>query len=165
MFFWGHSPSRDGNITKSCLSQWWEDTPFHKDDQEYLTAEHWMMVEKAKLFGHGSLIPEILMAENPGKAKAYGRRVEGFDQDIWNDKKFDIVVEGNYLKFSQNADLARFLVSTGERVLVEASPIDPIWGIGLTADDARAEDPQLWQGHNLLGFALMEVRDRLVVEA
>jgi ribA/ribD-fused uncharacterized protein len=68
------------------------------------------------------------------------------------------VIQGNLAKFSQNPLLERFLLETGTRVLVEAAPRDLIWGIGLGQNDPRAQDPATWQGLNLLGFALMEVR-------
>ena len=71
------------------------------------------------------------------------------------------MIEGNYLKFSQNPHLRNYLINTGNRILVEASPYDRIWGIGISEKDAVQETPNNWRGLNLLGFALMEVRDRL----
>jgi len=102
-----------------------------------------------------------LSAKNPGEAKQLGRTIRGFSDKNWNNKKFDIVVKGNYAKFSQNPELATFLIGTGKRVLVEASPKDRVWGIGLPEDDPKAENPNLWRGMNLLGFALMAVRRQL----
>ena len=87
--------------------------------------------------------------------------MRGFDERLWADQRFDIVVSGNVRKFGQHADLRDFLLGTGDRVLVEASPRDRIWGIGLAADDERARSPEHWAGLNLLGFALMEARHRL----
>ena len=89
------------------------------------------------------------------------RRVRGFSEDRWAAARYDIVVAGNVAKFSQNDELRRYLLSTGTRVLVEASPLDRVWGIGLAEDDQRARSPSRWRGKNLLGFALMEVRERL----
>lgn len=106
----------------------------------------------------------IIDASNPGKAKAIGRKVNGFDEATWVRHRFEIVVRGNLLKFRQHPELGEFLMGTGDKVLVEASPVDRIWGIGLAAEDPAAEDPNLWPGLNLLGFALMEVRDRLLEE-
>ena len=117
-----------------------------------------MMAEKAKLFGDTEKIKEIVSAENPGKAKALGREIKGFEQRVWNWNKFDIVIRGNLEKFSQNPKLGEFLLNTGTRILAEASPVDTIWGTGLAADDPAIEDPAAWPGQNLLGFALMEVR-------
>jgi ribA/ribD-fused uncharacterized protein len=85
--------------------------------------------------------------------------VRNFDETTWNNKRFEIVVRGSLEKFTQHKDLNEFLRNTKEKVLVEASPVDRIWGIGLTADSDKAENPKRWNGLNLLGFALMEVRD------
>jgi ribA/ribD-fused uncharacterized protein len=93
--------------------------------------------------------------------KALGRGVRGFEELIWRQHRVSIVVEGNYAKFSQSEPLRDFLIGTKHRVLVEASPVDKIWGIGLAGDDPRAENPLEWRGLNLLGFALMDVRERL----
>jgi len=90
-----------------------------------------------------------------------GRRVSGFDEQRWAAERFGLVVRGNVAKFSQNAELAEFLLGTGDRVLIEAAPVDTVWGTGLAANDERAPSPDLWPGLNLLGFALMEVRGRL----
>ena len=120
-----------------------------------------MMVEKARLFGAEDIAAEILTREHPGAAKAFGRKVEGFDQEIWDREKYDIAVQGNFHKFSQSPELQTFLKNTGNRVLVEASPIDRIWGIGLAKEDPDCSDPSKWKGQNLLGYALMSVRDML----
>lgn len=87
--------------------------------------------------------------------------MKNFDPKLWNENKYQIVTQGNLLKFSQNQKFKDFLLSTGDKVLVEASPYDRIWGIGMLETDNRAENPLLWNGENLLGFALMEVRDEL----
>lgn len=88
-----------------------------------------------------------------------GREVRNFEESIWNDKRSEIVIAGSVNKFTQNKDLGEFLLNTKERILVEASPIDNIWGVGLSADDKSIGNPNHWDGLNLLGFALMEVRD------
>jgi ribA/ribD-fused uncharacterized protein len=80
---------------------------------------------------------------------------------MWNQHRREIVMAGNYQKFTQNTALREFLLTTGDRVLVEASPLDKIWGIGLAADHVDAPQPEKWPGLNLLGFALMQVRDRI----
>jgi ribA/ribD-fused uncharacterized protein len=158
LFFWGHQKSKSGEITASCFSQWWH-SPFIVDKITFATAEHWMMAQKALLFGDKESYDKIILAKSPAEAKALGRHVRNFDETIWNDKRFEIVVSGNLEKFKQHNDLKEFLLNTKERVLVEASPEDKIWGIGLTADSDKAENPKRWNGLNLLGFALMEVRD------
>lgn len=160
LFFWGHRQKRLGAPDASCLSQWFE-AAFVVDGDRYATAEHWMMAGKARLFGDDARRREILLATDPGKAKALGRRVTGFDEQEWNARRFDLVVEGNVAKFTQNPPLGRFLLDTGEKVLVEASPRDRIWGIGMGRTNPDANDPEKWRGLNLLGFALMEARSRI----
>lgn len=160
VYFWGHRPSTNGEITHSCFSQWWQ-SPFDLEGVTYATAEHYMMAQKALLFNDEARFSQIIAADHPKQAKDLGRKVSGFDDDIWNENRFDIVIAGNLAKFSQHDNLKHYLLGTGERVLVEASPVDKIWGVGLAKDDERLLDPRQWQGLNLLGFALMEVRDKL----
>ena len=159
LFFWGHTP-RGSAVDKSCLSQWYE-APFLIDDEDYPTAEHWMMASKARLFGDEAVLEAILNSEHPGDAKKLGRKVRDFDQATWEAHRFEIVVTGNVAKFGQNPGLHNFLLNTGDRVLVEASPRDRIWGIGLDEKNPDAYDPGEWRGLNLLGFALAEARFRL----
>ncbi len=158
--FWGHHPSKDGRITKSCLSQWWMSS-FTVMGQEYCCMEQYMMAQKALLFHDREIYEEILKNTNQKQIKALGRKVRNFDEGLWNEVKYSIVLNGNYCKFMQNKKLLAFLLSTKDKVLVEASPYDCIWGIGLTAQSPDAEYPLAWCGQNLLGFALMEVRDEL----
>ncbi|WP_404815494.1 NADAR family protein [Streptomyces thermolineatus] len=164
LFFWGHRPQRDGSAGAGCLSQWWP-APFRVDGTEYATAEHWMMAGKARLFGDDGALARVLGAAHPGEAKAAGRTVRGFDEQVWVERRFELVVRGNVEKFRQNPGIGAFLLGTRHRVLVEASPVDRVWGIGLAADDERARDPARWRGPNLLGFALMEARARLTAPA
>ena len=161
LFFWGHQPNADGSIGKSCFSQWYE-ASFELDRVRYQTAEHYMMAEKARLFGDRDIMAQILAANHPGEAKKLGRLVKGFRQDIWVEHRFDIVLRGNIGKFGQNPELKKFLIDTGDRILVEASPRDRIWGIGLGQNNPNAENPYKWRGENLLGFALMAARNALV---
>ncbi|MDQ1015933.1 ribA/ribD-fused uncharacterized protein [Streptomyces afghaniensis] len=160
LHFWGHRPRPDGRIGASCLSQWWP-APFTVDGVEYATAEHWMMAGKARLFEDAAAERAVLAAGHPAEAKKAGRLVRGFDEAIWERERFRIVVEGSVHKFGAHPELRAFLLGTGDRVLVEASPVDRVWGIGLAADDEAAADPERWRGPNLLGFALMEARERL----
>lgn len=120
-----------------------------------------MMWRKASLFGDHAAADRIAAAKSPKQAKELGRQVSGFDDTVWNVEKYDIVLAGSVVKFSQNPPLRDFLLRTEGKILVEASPVDRVWGIGLAADDPRTENPRLWRGDNLLGFALMETRDRL----
>lgn len=160
LFFWGHQPSTEGSIGKTCLSQWWP-ADFNEDIFTYKTAEHYMMVQKAKLFGDKKIIERILQAASPKEAKELGREVENFDPEKWDEEKYWIVKRGNLLKFSQHKVLEQFLIHTGNKILVEASPVDAIWGIGLSENDPNAKNCAAWRGQNLLGFALMEVRNEL----
>lgn len=156
-FFWGHQRSKNA-VTASCFSQWYE-AEFVVEGQRYPTAEHFMMAEKAALFDDQEIRAQVLLAPTPNAAKALGRKVHGFNDQLWLHHRYDIVVRANQAKFSQNPELNEYLMRTGSRVIVEASPVDDIWGIGLAQDHTDVNDPNLWKGLNLLGFALMQVRD------
>ncbi|MER7541724.1 NADAR family protein [Actinomadura sp.] len=155
LFFWGHRTPGPGY-----LSQWWP-SPFTVDGTAYATAEHYMMAGKARLFGDEETAAAIIAAADPRRAKDLGRRVRNFDEQRWRDNRVAIVTRGNEAKFGQNKELRDYLLGTGDRVLVEASPLDRVWGIGLAADDPRAGRVASWQGENLLGFTLMTVRGAL----
>lgn len=160
MYFWGHQSPANGLISKSCFSQWYE-APFEADGIRYRTAEHFMMAAKARLFNDKAALEKILTSTNPGAAKAYGREISGFVEKTWERQRLDVVIQANRLKFSQHPCLREFLLRTGTQVLVEASPTDRIWGIGLSAGDPDINNPNRWKGANLLGFALMAVRQEL----
>ncbi len=164
LFFWSGVKRKDGMITKTCFSQWWRD-PFTACGDVYASAEHYMMAEKARLFGDLAIREQVLATKDPRKAKALGREVKNFDPVVWEQHRFDIVVAGNLAKFRAYPEQRAFLLGTGDQILVEASPQDRIWGIGLAEDDADAADPNKWQGLNLLGFALHQVRSQLSKEA
>jgi ribA/ribD-fused uncharacterized protein len=161
LFFWGHRAKHGGAVGKHVLSQWWP-AKFEIESIQYPSAEHYMMAEKARMFGDDDAWQRIRAASSPGAAKSLGRKVRNFDQARWDADCFDIVVRGNVAKFDQNETLRHYLLETGEQVLVEASPVDRIWGIGLAADDPRAQYPAQWRGSNLLGFALMQARTVLL---
>jgi ribA/ribD-fused uncharacterized protein len=160
LHFWGHQPARGGSVSKSCLSQWYG-APFEAEGNVYKTAEHFMMASKARLFNDKRALDKILKAASPGAAKAYGREIPGFIEEVWEAHRFNVVCRANLLKFSQHPALSEFLLRTGTKILVEASPTDCIWGIGLSASDPDADNPNCWKGLNLLGFALMSVRQQL----
>ena len=160
LMFWGHQPERDGSIGKGALSQWWP-CSFTVEGTTYTSAEHWMMAGKARLFEDEEALGRILAAESPAQAKHLGRLVRGFDDDRWAAACFPLVTQGNVAKFGQDPQLRAYLLGTAGRVLVEASPLDRVWGIGLAAEDQRATDPRQWRGGNLLGFALMQAREEL----
>ena len=159
VFFWGDTEQGDA-VTKACLSQWYPGV-FTVDGVTYRMAEQYMMAQKALLFGDKAIYAEIMAARHPKQCKALGQQVQHFSQTVWDANKFQIVLDGNLAKFSQNPKLKAFLLQTGEKVLVEASPYDKVWGIGMAQDHEKVENPTAWNGQNLLGFALMEVRDML----
>ncbi len=160
LFFWGHRRDKNGQVGKGCLSQWWKQD-FTVEGNTYASAEHWMMAGKARLFKDEEMLKKIIASTDPQEAKKLGRKVQNFDHDAWNKNKYEIVREGNLYKFGQYENLKGFLLASGDKVIVEASPYDRIWGIGMNQSDPRALHPDQWQGENLLGFALMEVRDEL----
>ena len=119
------------------------------------------MHQKALLFDNTEIAQKIMETEDPSAHKALGREITGFIEEIWNQHKYQFVLEANLAKFSQNEPLKEFILSTGSKILVEASPFDKIWGIGMSASDENITNPSLWKGQNLLGIALMEVRETL----
>ena len=139
----------------------WTHSPFVIDGVSYTCGEQYMMAEKARLFGDAKVCQQILATDDPRQHKRLGRRVSGFTEKRWKKNREEIVYRGNLAKFSQNPDMKRQLLQTGDRTLVEASPLDRIWGIGLHSSDAAARDPARWKGLNLLGEALMRVRREL----
>ena len=160
LYFWEALPGPGGKLGPGCLSQWWH-APFKIGEQEFPTSEHFMMHSKAKLFEDDAVAEEILRTESCKDVKALGRKVQGFDSELWREHRFAIVLRANLAKFSQNEDLKAFIFSTKGKVLVEASPTDTIWGIGIAKDEAADVSPQDWKGMNLLGFALMRTRSLL----
>ena len=159
LFFWGHQPSKDGSITSSCFSQWWL-SEFVVDGIKYKSAEHFMMASKARLFNDEETLKKILNCNKPAEAKKLGREVKNFNEEAWISKRYEIVLQASLNKFSQNNELKEYLIRTSV-VIVEASPVDSIWGIGMAKDHKDIENPEKWKGLNLLGFALMEARDQL----
>ena len=157
VFFW--KPNAEV-VDESCFSQW-QPSPFSVDGDEYYCAEQYMMAEKARLFGDEEVEEEIMNTSDPKLMKALGRKVRNFDPQVWDKAKYSIVLNGNYYKFTQNKEMMDFLLSTGDKILVEASPMDTIWRIGLSKDNEKSQNIAAWRGKNLLGFALMEVRDEI----
>ncbi|MBL7826737.1 MAG: NADAR family protein [Saprospiraceae bacterium] len=158
LFFWGHTPAPNETVGAFLLSQWYP-ASFEVEGILYPTSEHFMMAHKALLFGDQVVFEQIIHSKTPGEAKDLGRMVSGFVEDVWVSTRYEIVKKANLEKFGQNEILKNYLVQTDQRILVEASPVDRIWGIGLTKDDPNASNIHAWRGTNLLGFALMEVRD------
>lgn len=99
-----------------------------------------MMAEKARLFKDNETLNEIMKSSYPKQMKTLGRKVKNFDEELWVKSRYSIIVKGNYAKFTQNKDLKEFLIQTKDRVLVEASPYDRIWRIGMSKDDPNIEN-------------------------
>lgn len=159
LVFYGHV-QREETVDTSCLSQWFP-CSFVVEGNNYTAAEQYMMAEKARLFGDEEIRRQILREADPRACKRLGRQVQKFDKDVWDTRCGEIAAKGNVAKFSQNPELKSFLLSTGDAILAEGAPRDKIWGIGMGKNNPLARDPAQWRGRNLLGFALMEVRDIL----
>ena len=145
----------------SPFSQWYR-CSFTVDGNTFNCAEQFMMYGKAKLFGDAETAALILAADHPREHKALGRKVKRFDEAIWKREREAIVLAGNRAKFTQNPELEQVLRATAGTTLVEASPYDRIWGIGLAATDPRAQDVTQWKGMNLLGKILTQLREELL---
>lgn len=142
------------------FSQWFA-SEFTIDGEKFTSAEQYMMYKKALLFGDEDVAYAIMRTNNPREQKAFGRSVRGFNAHTWVQHCKQYVYEANLAKFTQNPEMYKELMETGEREMVEASPYDKIWGIGLHYSDERALDKNQWEGTNWLGEAIMKVRDNL----
>lgn len=137
---------------------------FTIDDVTYNCCEQFMMHQKALLFQDYDIAEQIMNETKPKTIKSFGRKVKNFDDDLWTEQCRDIVYKGNYAKFSQNEEYRKILLSTGDKLIAEASPYDKRYGIGLGKNDKRSLDPKQWKGKNWLGEAIMKVREKLVEE-
>ncbi len=142
----------------------WHRCVFTAGELTFICAEQYMMHGKAILFGDREIAAEIVAADHPKQHKALGRKVANFDDKVWKQNREAIVLAGNRLKFTQNAELKAALLATRGTTLVEASPYDRIWGIGLGAKDPRAQNEATWKGQNLLGKILTKLREELIAE-
>jgi ribA/ribD-fused uncharacterized protein len=149
---------------ESPFSQW-HPSQFVVEGQRFMCAEQYMMHGKALLFGDLEVAMRILATSCPKGHKSLGRKVRGFDEQLWRRERERIVYEGNHAKFTQNAELLAALLATAGTELVEASPLDRIWGVGLAAEDPRIQDPAQWRGQNLLGKVLTRLREDLLQQA
>jgi hypothetical protein len=140
----------------------WHPSPFQIEDIWFNCAEQHMMAGKALLFGDIKTLKKIMDAVEPIDQKRYGRQVINFVKERWDANAKSIVYNGNYAKFTQNEDLKKELLATAGTTLVEASPEDTVWGIGLRKDDPLAQNRATWHGTNWLGEVLTEVRDHLI---
>lgn len=135
---------------------------FRDEVLKFTCAEQFMMFMKAVTFKDEQTMKKIIESPyDPKFYKAMGRKVKNYDDAKWASVRYQYVVMGNKLKFGQNPRLKQTLINTGDKVLVEASPYDAIWGVALASGNPLLKNPRTWKGTNLLGFALMEVRDLL----
>lgn len=137
----------------------WHPSPFKLDGMDFNCAEQYMMFAKAVVFADYESMEKIMATDSPSTQKALGRKVKGFDKDVWEVGARSLVYAANWAKFTQNPDLWEWLKSTAGTTLVEASPYDKIWGIGLSEEDPRCLDRNLWQGTNWLGEVVTQVRE------
>lgn len=157
----------DGPEPECCLQQWYPSPFIERDPQpgtggserHFKTSEQYMMYHKALLMNDRDVAEEILSSTTPAEAKSLGRKVQNFDQRVWDNNCDRVVEQGQYLKFSQNDGLKEVLLGTGEREIVETSPNDRVWGIGFNSEDAVGKESE-W-GENRLGKALMRARERI----
>lgn len=152
VFFW------DG-----IYSQWYK-SPMIIDNITYVTAEQYMMHQKALHFGDTEIAEEVMVTRHPADQKKLGRKIKNFDKTSWDKVNLQIVYKGNYAKYTQNEELKQLLINTGDRLIVEASPEDVIWGIGLHENDPNIDNPLLWKGQNLLGWAITLVKQEILNE-
>jgi len=146
-FFWGGSFSQ------------WAKSKFVIDGVEFNCCEQYMMYKKALMFHDYDIAEQIMNSDNPREQKALGRKVDGFDKELWEKYCRDIVYDGNVAKFTQNPDMLDELKFTGNKTICEASPKDFIWGCGLAADNPLIMDKANWPGTNWLGEAIQRVRE------
>lgn len=151
-----HNPDEENGY----LSNWYP-SPFTLDGVAFSSMEQYMMYRKAVCFGDDKVAAQILVTEDVAEIKTLGRLVSGYDESLWNGVRQIVVYEGLLAKFSQNSELGEQLKKTGNTVLAECAVKDRIWGIGLSMHDSDRLDCAKWQGQNLLGYALMMVREKL----
>lgn len=151
-----HSPNGENGF----LSNWYM-SDFSVDGIQFNSMEQYMMYSKATLFGDYHMAGIILQENDPRKIKAYGRQVQGFNEEVWEVGRSDIVFKGLLAKFQSNTDLKDKLMATGDSELAECAVNDTIWGIGISMKDPKRFDKSQWKGQNLLGNLLMQVRKTL----
>lgn len=156
IFFWGEWPSN-----------WFSTYFIVKEGRKrlrFFNSEQYFMYVKAKTFGDEEIAERILSeGKNPKTAKALGRKVKNYDDTVWSEKRYQVMVDANMHKFSQDKKLKELLLSSefDGKNFVESSPLDRVWGVGLAENDPLIDDENNWLGTNLLGKALDEVREKL----
>lgn len=152
VFFWK---------TAEIYSNWHPSVFTDAEGHRFVNSEQYLMYHKALVMGDTATAEQILHEASPGRIKALGRQVRDYDEARWEAERLGVMEAGCYLKFTQNPAMQAELLATGSRTLVEASPVDAIWGIGMAEDDPLCETPTEWRGRNLLGIALTNVRERI----
>jgi len=151
LFFWN-----------SLYSQWYLCDFVDENWQKYSSAEKYMMIKKAELFENFDIAEQMRQIDSPKQLKQLWRLIKNFDEKIWGKYRFEIVKKWNYFKFSQNSDLLKYLKMHKNLILVEWSPCDIIWWVGIHYKDEKIKDKKNWKWLNLLGKAIMEVRKELL---
>lgn len=151
-----HNPDEENGY----LSNWFH-SDFSIDEIEFSSMEQYMMYKKAVCFSDKKIAEEILSINDVAEIKRLGRQISNYNDNIWNGKRQIIVYEGLLAKFSQNYSLKKMLKNTGDAMLVECAVRDKIWGIGLSMSDPKRLNIDEWRGQNLLGYALMQVREKV----
>ena len=142
----------------------WSNHGFEIEGIYYNRAEQFMMAQKALLFNDMESFDKIMATKDAKKQKALGRKVKNYNDNVWANNSMAVVLTASYFKFKQNKNLKQLLLDTGSKELVEASPYDRVWGIGLKEDDPRALNKVTWRGDNKLGLCLGMARDFLNYE-
>lgn len=149
-----------GKIDKACLSLWYSCT-FEVDGIKYDSIGQFLMAEKARVLGDEEVRSQIIQLRHRDEIDKVGNDIWSRKAEAWDKQMFHLAVKGNLAKFEQNPSLRSFLLETQNRILVETDPNDLIWGIGLKEGQREIQNPDLWPGSNLMGFALMVVRDKI----
>lgn len=151
-----HNPDEENGF----LSNWYL-SDFSINGISFTSMEQYMMYQKAVCFQDENIAEQILATKDVAKIKELGRCVSGYNDQYWNGVRQIIVYEGLFAKFTQNELLKKQLKDTQDAILAECAVKDRIWGIGLSMNDSNRLKPELWKGQNLLGFALMMVRNKI----
>jgi ribA/ribD-fused uncharacterized protein len=142
------------------LSNWYL-SDFSVDGVSFSSMEQYMMYQKAVVFKDKDIASKILKTDDVERIKEYGRQVSNYNDTVWNGVRQIVIYKGLLEKFKQNEKLKKALLDTGDDILAECAVSDKVWGIGLSMKDSNKNDIKAWRGQNLLGFALMLVRDEL----
>lgn len=157
VFFFAGNPALNEHKEFSNMHE----APIQVDGITFPTVEHYFQWSKAKLFGDAEIQNKILKTASPKSVKSYGKKVKGFDEEAWNEKKDSVMRTAVKAKLMQHPDILKKLRDTGTRPIAEADPRGKYWGIGTSSETSKAKDPSRWPGQNKMGKILMELRDEL----